>query len=72
MYWKFCAMEALGNVVAGSGSASPDNVGFVCAKTGDVHATQVTHTVKASRFIESFLVGWVRAGVDRNHSAGRV
>jgi hypothetical protein len=58
MYWKFCAMAALGNVVDGCWVASPGKVEFDCAKTGDTQAAQATPTAKISRFIESSFVSW--------------
>ena len=67
MYWKFCAMAALENVVAGCWIASPGNAEIDCAKTGDAQATQATPTAKTSRFIESSFVSWI--GFDSSHCA---
>jgi hypothetical protein len=51
MYWKFCAMAALGDVVAGCCIASADKLESDCAKTDDTHAAQAMPTVKARRFM---------------------
>jgi hypothetical protein len=59
MYWKFCAMAVLGNVVAGCWIASLGSVEFDCAKTGGPQTAQATLTAHTSRFIESsFISSW--------------
>ncbi|NPT54257.1 hypothetical protein [Paraburkholderia elongata] len=52
MYWKFCAIEALGNVFVDGTSTLLGNVVFDCAKTGDMQPTQAAAAAKTSRFIE--------------------
>lgn len=51
MYWKFCAIEALGNVVAEGSSTVLGSVVFDCAKTGDMQPIEAA-TAKTNRFIE--------------------
>jgi hypothetical protein len=51
MYWKFCAIEALGNVVVEGSITVLGNVVFDCAKTGDMQPTDAA-TAKTNRFIE--------------------
>ncbi|MFM0501307.1 hypothetical protein [Paraburkholderia caffeinilytica] len=53
MYWKFCAIEALGNVVVDGSIAPLGKVVFDCAKTGDMQAAEAAATTKTSRFIEA-------------------
>jgi hypothetical protein len=54
MYWKFCAIEALGNaVVDGWIRTLLGTVVSDCAKTGDMQPAQAAATTKTSRFIES-------------------
>jgi hypothetical protein len=53
MYWKFCAIEALGNaVVDGWIRTLLGTVVSDCAKTGDMQPAQAAATTKTSRFIE--------------------
>jgi hypothetical protein len=56
MYWKFCAIDALGNVVVDGSSTLLWTVAFDCAKTGDMQAAQAVAATKTSRFIESSFV----------------
>jgi hypothetical protein len=56
MYWKFCAIDALGNVVVDGWSTLLWTVAFDCAKTGDMQAAQAVAATKTSRFIESSFV----------------
>ncbi|HEY2607527.1 hypothetical protein P0D88_20495 [Paraburkholderia sp. RL18-103-BIB-C] len=59
MYWKFCAMAALGKVVAGCWIASFGRVEFDCAKAGETQTAQATLAAHTSRFIESsFISSW--------------
>ncbi|CAB3682408.1 hypothetical protein LMG24238_02653 [Paraburkholderia sediminicola] len=53
MYWKFCAIEALGKVVVEGSIALLGNVVFDCAKTGGIQAAEAAATTKTSLFIES-------------------
>ncbi|MGA9919059.1 hypothetical protein [Paraburkholderia sp.] len=57
MYWKFCAIEALGNAVVDGWIRTLLGTGVSdCAKTGDMHdmqAAEAAATTKTSRFIES-------------------
>lgn len=68
MYWKFCAIAALGKVVAGCWIASLDKVEFDCAKTGATQTVQTKPTAQTNRFIESSFVSsltWVDLGIRR-------
>lgn len=58
MYWKFCATEALENVVVVAGCANTEfcKAGFDWAKAGGIQAAQAVATMKTSRFIMSFLM----------------
>jgi hypothetical protein len=62
MYWKFCAIAALGKVVGpGCWSATLGAAGVDCANTGALQATQSAAAAGMSRFIESSFVwsiGW--------------
>jgi hypothetical protein len=73
MYWKFCAIAALGKVVVpGCWSTTLGVAGVDCANTGALQATQAAAAAGMSRFIDSSFVwsiGWAARMFDA--SVGR-